>query len=464
MTTSMHGTNGTSQHNSLMSAPPTADLPDLPQRVDVAVVGAGLAGLTAAATAARAGCSVALFEQAGTPGGRARTRNDDGFAFNIGPHALYKDGLTLQILADLEVTVRAAAVGLGGAQIERDGRLYQLPANLRTLLTSRLLDWRARLELATFLGGIGKLDPAPLMGQPLEAWLASAIRSPMARQLVAVSIRTATYADDPGRLSAGAGLRQLKAGLSGALYVHGGWQTIVDDLRSRAEVLGVTVVSGARVADVELDPSARAAAGVRLANGQRVQAGTVILAVPPMAASGLVQGGQQPALAGWAERAVPVRAASLDIGLRRLPRPHDWFALGFERPLYLSVHSNWARLAPDGRALVHVLKYLGPSPRGAGDEQELEGLLDLVQPGWRAEVVTRRFLPETVVAGALPSVAWETAEGPRGPAVPGLDGLLVAGDWVGPEGMLADRAVSSGARAGVEAASLPICARMGAVA
>jgi len=82
-------------------------------------------------------------------------------------------------------------------------------------------------------------------------------------------------------------------------------------------------------------------------------------------------------------------------------------------------------------------------------------VLDLVQPGWRDEVVARRFMSEITVAGALPSVAWEERDGPRGPLVPGVDGLFVAGDWVGPDGMLADRAIMSGERAGQAAALQP---------
>ena len=162
----------------------------------------------------------------------------------------------------------------------------------------------------------------------------------------------------------------------------------------------------------------------------------------------------------WAERAVSIRAASLDVGLRRLPRPKQWFALGLDRPLYLSVHSKWAKLAPEGGALVHVLRYLSPSERGGAEhEQELEALLDLVQPGWQDDVVTRRYMPDLTVAGALPSVAWEQREGPRGAEVPDMHGLFVAGDWVGPEGMLADRALSSGVRAGHEAAQSAVESR-----
>jgi phytoene dehydrogenase-like protein len=399
-----------------------------------------------------------LFEQASVPGGRARTRVEQGFAFNIGPHALYRGGLSLQVLRDLGVEPRAAVVGASGTHVVKDGRLYDLPAGVRSLLTSPLFTWREKLEIGMFLGSLGRMDTRPLAGLTLREWLGQAVRSPSVRQFVEVAARTGAYADDPAQLSAAASLRQLQMGFSGALYVDGGWQTIVDDLRERAQALGARIVSGARVAEVELGEPAslsggeRAVQAVRLADGRRYEVGAAILAVPPQKASALVDDGQHQVLAHWAARAVPVRAASLDVGLRRLPRPHDWFALGLDRPLYLSVHSNWAQLAPEGGALVHVLRYLGPSPsNGPEDERELEGLLDLVQPGWREQVVTRRFLPELLVAGALPSVTWEERDGPRRPAVPGTSSLYVAGDWVGPDGMLADRALTSGARAGQEA-------------
>jgi phytoene dehydrogenase-like protein len=449
MTTTLHS-------NGQNTIPATAS-PTLPRRVDIAVVGGGLAGLTAAATAARAGRSVVLLDGAATLGGRARTRTDHGFAFNIGPHAFYRNGASLRILRDLGVAPRVAEVGYGsGVFAVQAGRLHKLPLGLGSLLTTSLLGWRSKLEAATFLAGLAKLDPAPLDHVPLDQWLQSAIRNPEVRQLVAVSIRTASYAHDPSRLSAGAGLRQLQVGMSGALYVDGGWQTVVDTLRIRAEALGVVVHSGTRVERVTLADGGRAVRGVRLASGQEVEANAVVLAVPPRAASGLVlerASSGQPTLARWADTAVPVRAAALDVGLRRLPYPDRWFALGFDRPLYLSVHSRWADLAPEGGALVHVLRYLGTEPRSPHDEAELEGLLDLVQPGWHDEVVSRRFLPEVTVAGALPSVAWEGEDGPRGPAVPDTDGLFVAGDWVGPDGMLADRAIGSGARAGLAASA-----------
>ena len=81
------------------------------------------------------------------------------------------------------------------------------------------------------------------------------------------------------------------------------------------------------------------------------------------------------ALAAWANHAIPVRAACLDVALASLPSPKTTFALGVDRPLYFSVHSRSARVAPDGAALVSTMKYLSPTepPDAARDAAELEG-------------------------------------------------------------------------------------------
>jgi phytoene dehydrogenase-like protein len=98
--------------------------------------------------------------------------------------------------------------------------------------------------------------------------------------------------------------------------------------------------------------------------------------------------------------------------------------------------------------VIHVAKYLG----GAGsdpraDERELEALLDLIQPGWRDVVSKRRFLPDMLVANALPAAASGGLTGRPGPAVPGSDDLYVVGDWVGDQGMLADASLASAKQA-----------------
>ncbi len=51
----------------------------------VAIIGSGFAGLSAACTAAAAGCEVVVFEKNSSTGGRARFFSDSGFLFDMGP-------------------------------------------------------------------------------------------------------------------------------------------------------------------------------------------------------------------------------------------------------------------------------------------------------------------------------------------------------------------------------------------
>ena len=67
-----------------------------PQPRSVVVVGAGLAGMTAALTASDHGATVTVLEARVDPGGRARTLAvDGGFLLNQGAHALYRGGPAL---------------------------------------------------------------------------------------------------------------------------------------------------------------------------------------------------------------------------------------------------------------------------------------------------------------------------------------------------------------------------------
>ena len=70
---------------------------------DVIVVGAGLAGFTAAATAAGAGASVLVLDGQ-HPGGRATTDEVGGYRLNRGAHAFYRGGAGRGVLERLGVT------------------------------------------------------------------------------------------------------------------------------------------------------------------------------------------------------------------------------------------------------------------------------------------------------------------------------------------------------------------------
>ncbi|HEY6546341.1 MAG TPA: NAD(P)/FAD-dependent oxidoreductase, partial [Vicinamibacteria bacterium] len=134
-----------------------------------------------------------------------------------------------------------------------------------------------------------------------------------------------------------------------------------------------------------------------------------------------------------------------DLALRRLPRPDLRFALGVDRPLYFSVHSASARLAPEGGALVHAAMYLGGEALVDAPEveRELVNFVESLQPGFERELVVRRFVPELVVSGALVSALDGGYAGRPEVELPDAAGVYLAGDWVGPTGQLADASLAS---------------------
>lgn len=408
------------------------------------IVGGGIAGLTAAAYVARAGMPVTVYERSSRLGGMAATEASHGFSFNMGPHALYRGGPAESVLTELGVQYSGRTPVANVAL--RGGRFFTLPTSAASLVASRLLSPADKVEAGFALASLQKVNAATLETVTLHDWLDHTFKRPRVREYLQALTRVSSFSNDPDYASAGALLRQLQfAAASGVRYVDGGWQSLIEGLRTAARAAGVRIVTGTRVEAIDRGDRV---SGIRIAGGVAVPASSVIVAASPRVARDLVAGARETALETWAREAVAVRAACLDVGVSRLPRPRRTFALGVDHPTYLSVHSAWAKLAPDGAGLVSVMKYLRPDDHDASASQaELEAMLDLAQPGWRGVLVERRFLPSMIVShwsvrsrtGGLP--------GRPGPAVPGIDGLFVAGDWVGHEGMLSDAAFASGRRA-----------------
>ncbi len=409
----------------------------------IAVVGGGLAGLAAAAFAARAGAQVTLLERMSQPGGRARTRDDRGFLFNMGPHALYRGGAALAALRELGIDPAGGSAPTSGALALCGGRMHALPGGLVSLLTTGLLRLPAKLELARLLASLPRLDASSLNGVTLAEYLRRSLRHEDTREVVAAVVRLTGYANAPEELCAGAALLQLQLGFGpGVRYLHGGWQSLVDALAQCARAAGVELRSGACVERVEHDGTVRA---LQLADGERIACDAVVLALGPDEASALVDEGRNTYLGAAAQACLPVRAACLDLGLDRLPIPARSFALGIDAATYFSVHSAAAKLAPEGAALIQAARYLAPgeSPTREELETEFDAMLDLVQPGWRERTVTRRLMRDLVVVHDLPQARRGGLAGRTAGAVEGIGNLWLAGDWVGPAGMLSDACFAS---------------------
>jgi hypothetical protein len=245
----------------------------------------------------------------------------------------------------------------------------------------------------------------------VETWLARQTTSEDTRASLRTVFRVSNYADDLTKLNARAGLEQITMSRDhGVLYVDGGWQSIVEGLAARARDKGVEIRCGEPMTDLT------ALGGSK-----------IILAVPPFEVERLT--------GNKFEGLVPVKMSALTLGLRRLPEGSALFALGVDRPLYLSVHSSWARVAPEGAALVHLGTY------GGGPREELEQFADLLLPNWRGEAEVVQFLPTMMVMYGMPTPAGRPEVNALG------EDILIAGDWVGPTGLLGDAATASGLRA-----------------
>ena len=240
-------------------------------------------------------------------------------------------------------------------------------------------------------------------------------------------------------MDAGAAVAQLQAGLQGVRYLDGGWQRIVDGLRQALATAGGTLHERVAVGAVRLlrchgphshhprhDRERRRGPGWAGAGGGDAS----FLGVAP----------------GWlGDLGPPVEAVCLQLALQRPPATP--VVLGVDQPLYLSPYAPLARLAPPGGAMVEVMQYRAPGrdTDAASDRAELDGLRRLA--GLEDdEILDERFLRRMTVAHTLPLARRGGLAGRPGIHVPEASNMFLAGDWVGPAGMLGDAV--GGQRAG----------------
>ena len=103
-----------------------------------------------------------------------------------------------------------------------------------------------------------------------------------------------------------------------------------------------------------------------------------------------------------------------------------------------------ARQGPDGHAVVSAIRYVVTD--ADADRRALE--THVARLGvCTDDVVADRFLARMVVAGSLPRAETGGLAGRPRVTDSGHPGVLIAGDWVGPAGLLADASLASGHQA-----------------
>lgn len=166
----------------------------------VAIIGAGIAGLTAAYRLHERGFRVKVFERAAQAGGAVRTIREDGWLAECGPNSLQFGAPELkQLVADLglESELQIANEAAKKRFIVRNGKFMPVPMGPGSFLATPIFGARTKLSLFTELFSRPRIRNS-------DVSLAELVRSHYTQELVDYAVNplvAGIYAGDPEKLS-----------------------------------------------------------------------------------------------------------------------------------------------------------------------------------------------------------------------------------------------------------------------
>ncbi len=450
------------------------------QRCDVAIAGAGLAGLVAGAVLAKRGLEVAIVDRVPQVGGRGGSTLHRGYWIDAG----HRDGMDV---TDLQIgwrygqiAAREAGVEIPLREIGAGMRVHLLPGEpgaARAILEGR---WDAagmaglardalgcppeRLpefgKALAALAGASETEREAALALPLSMWLEAQVEDPRVRRAL-LTLVAVIFCEYPERASAGRLMAffgrsaegpRMQTGYADHPEV-GGMQGLMEPFADAIRARGGTILHGLEPRLVRFD-GVRAAGLVAVDEHhlvQEIEARFVVLAAPLWQALPLLPSERVPRELAALARALEDEqgdALGLAVGLRRLPRLRnaDGSAgppeshIGWNRLLVGDERRYWGgfhfpslgsrRAAPEGHQLLHayVVRWLRKQERPSWEvsRQRIERVRDYL----------RRFYvdfddccewSELQWVQRPSCMAWYWAPLRRhGLRVPGCDGLFLA--------------------------------------
>jgi oxygen-dependent protoporphyrinogen oxidase len=357
--------------------------------VDVAIVGGGIAGLSAAYELRTRGLTCRVLEARDRPGGVIVTERFDGWVVDGGPDALLvQKPAAISLCRELGLAeALVPTLTPRTAYVLRDGMLHPLvegsflgfPLSAAAFAQSTLFSWRGKLRMAAE-AVIPRRD-----GDEDES-IGSFVRRRFgdeAAEYLADPLLAGIHAGDADRLSvralfprlvdaerqSGSVLRAFRA-LRMRPSPQGAFVSLPGGTGALVDALAAAVGSASLVCNTRVTELHRAGTFVVSSSGGMVRARALILAVPAYIAGNLL-GGVDTVLEGLCATIPYASTATVVAGYRRDQVGHPMRGSGFvvprsERTPLLAatwVTSKWPGRAPDGHVLLRGFLGGGRDPQ-----------------------------------------------------------------------------------------------------
>ncbi|MFI9024048.1 protoporphyrinogen/coproporphyrinogen oxidase [Streptomyces sp. NPDC053560] len=255
--------------------------------LDVAVIGAGIAGLATAHELRRAGLTVRVYEERQHVGGRMHSFRHDGYTIDEGAEQISRQGYraTWELIERLGLPREEVAPLGGRLAVWRGGKARPGLAERSAVITGAGLGPRARIDLARLLGRLARHGEEFDTDHPERTPLGRITLRELAgryhpdlHDYLLQPVAGCFFGWDTARSAAAPMLSLLRE-----VGPPAAWRTYADgmDRLARGLAAGLDVVTGSEVHEVVAD---RDSAGVRI-GGEVVTARAAVLCVPaPVAA------------------------------------------------------------------------------------------------------------------------------------------------------------------------------------
>jgi len=357
----------------------------------VVVIGAGIAGLTAAVHAHQRGHQVVILDRSSKIGGRGTSEISKSTPLDLGPHLLEKGGPTWKIAKTLSrMRPKTRPLTPESCAIVIDGERNPLKPSLRE-----------RAGYGLTVQDIASLRKGVHTNNPLQAKRIDAIRW------------LTSWSEEDAEIFK----RRVSAFLKGKLHtVQEGWGGIVGRMSVALEEVGVPIEGSARVESIDLENK-----GIRIKNGPLIPYDYIILAADAKSA-------EQILLASDIESGFKARRKQAEV----LDLVMESDSMRPFRCVIESPNNAMVGITRGGKKVIQAVSF----------NSGLTEFLDRYAPGWKKHVTSRRFSEKVTV--------FDIPQSER----PSFDlhysrGILLAGSWVDSEYWLADAATDSGIRAGL---------------